>query len=217
MNAIRSFAAWALVGATVSAFQPTGPNRMTKSSPLQRHLSISLPNRHHFILHQSTQVEEEEEEEMEFIFVSPEQISFLRKEANQREANKKLPKHFLPAEESKEVSQETVDEISKLFESSELIEVRGVSRDQKKQVFDTGYGLAATLEDVFEKPVVVVDIKGFAVKLYCPWDDEEQVGRIQLRTNYRPGQWKRKAKAIRDNRGQVILDENGKTIKEIPE
>lgn len=213
----RSFAALALVGATASAFQSTCSNRMTKHSPLQRHLSLSCPIRRHSILYQSSQVEEEEYEEVEFIFVSAEQISFLRKEANKRQANKKLPKHFLPAEESMEVSPETIDTISKLFETSELIEVRGVSRDKKKKVFDTANELAATLEDVLEKPVVVVEIKGFAAKLYCPWDSDEKGGQIQLRTNYKPGQWSRKPKAIRDNRGQIVMDENGKSIKEIPE
>mmetsp|Transcript_4600 Transcript_4600/g.7661 ORF Transcript_4600/g.7661 Transcript_4600/m.7661 type:complete len:80 (-) Transcript_4600:261-500(-) len=79
--------------------------------------------------------------------------------------------------------------------------------------------MAGMLEDAFEKPVVVVDIKGFAAKLYCPWDsDDNGVGqRIQLRSSYKPGQWTRKAKPIRDIRGQIILDENGKSIKEIPE
>lgn len=155
-------------------------------------------------------------------FVSPEQISLLRKEALKRESRKKLPKFFLPPEETMEVTTETIDAISNLFDASELIEVRGVSRDTKKLVFDTAHGLASTVEDEMEKPVVVVDIKGFAVKLFCPWDDEQGGGnnagkRIQLRTSYKPGQWTRKAKPIRDNRGQIITDEDGKSIKEIPE
>jgi hypothetical protein len=73
--------------------------------------------------------------------------------------------------------------------------------------------------------VVVVEIKGFAVKLYRPWccesDDEDEMtmreGQIQLRTNYKPGQWTRKAKPIRDIRGQIITDEYGNSVKEIPE
>lgn len=215
---IQLLAAWALAGATVSAFQPTCSNRLTSPSTRQGPPSLRCRNRHLFAVYQSSQeVEEEEEYEVVEFFVSAEQISFLRKEARQRESSKKLPKHFLSPEESMEVTPETIDTISKLFETNELIEVRGVSRDKKKQIFDTAYGLAATLEDAAEKPVVVVDIKGFAAKLYCPWDSDEKGGRIQLRSNYRPGQWTRKPKALRDNRGQVIMDENGKSLKEVPE
>mmetsp|Transcript_37284 Transcript_37284/g.79489 ORF Transcript_37284/g.79489 Transcript_37284/m.79489 type:complete len:165 (+) Transcript_37284:1631-2125(+) len=160
-------------------------------------------------------------------FISPEQISLLRKEATKRESQKKLPKFFLSPDESMEVTLETIHEISKLFTTSEIIEVRGVSRDKKKQVFDIAHGLAATLEGAMEKPVVVVHIKGFSVKLYCPWDDDHEHGgssignnpirRIQLRTSYEPGQWTRKAKPIRDNKGQIVLDGNGKSVKNIPQ
>lgn len=220
----RTFVAWVLVD-TASAFQCPNNSRMASSpSILQPHLS--RPNRHHTILHQSPQddvpSDDDEEYEMVEFFVSPEQISLLRKEALKRESRKKLPKLFLPAEETLEATSETIEAISNLFDASELIEVRGVSRDAKKLVFDTAQGLASTVEDEMEKPVVVVDIKGFAVKLYCPWDDEQGGGgnagkRIQLRTSYRPGQWARKAKPIRDNRGQIIRDEDGKSVKEIPE
>ena len=169
--------------------------------------------------------EEDEEEEVTEFFISPVQIAFLRKEATKRESNRKLLKFTLPAEENTmEIAPETIDEICDLFEEQELIEVRGVSRDAKKRVFYMAHALANTLEDAMEKPVVVVDIKGFAVKLYCPWDDDDEEGdegrvgkRIQLRSNYRPGQWTRKAKPIRDDRGQIITDGDGNSMKEIPD
>ncbi|KAL7534802.1 hypothetical protein ACHAXR_006089 [Thalassiosira sp. AJA248-18] len=225
MTAFRMMAAWtlALAATTASAFQSTSLspiNRSTKmtslpSPPLHRHHSIIAT------IHQSTQnVQEEEEEEYEMVefIISPEQLITLRKEAIKREARKKLPKFFLPPD-GDGASPETINDISSLFDTSELIEVRGVSKDAKKRVFDTAHGLAASLEDKIEKPVVVVDIKGFAVKLYCPWvgDEGGDSTKIQLRNSYKPGQWTRKAKPIRDNRGQIIMDENGKSIKEIPE
>jgi hypothetical protein len=175
-------------------------------------------------LHQTAQDVEQDEEEYEMVefTVSAEQIAMLRKEANQRDARKQLPKFFLAQEESAEASPETINEILALFDKDELIEVRGVGKGKKKQAFEKCNELAAILEDTIEKPVVVVDVKGFAVKLYCPWVDDEEgangkLGRIQMRTSYKPGQWSRKPKALRDNRGQVILDEDGKSIKEIPE
>eukprot|EP00579_Thalassiosira_antarctica_P008467 CAMPEP_0201899636 /NCGR_PEP_ID=MMETSP0902-20130614/50822_1 /ASSEMBLY_ACC=CAM_ASM_000551 /TAXON_ID=420261 /ORGANISM="Thalassiosira antarctica, Strain CCMP982" /LENGTH=218 /DNA_ID=CAMNT_0048433087 /DNA_START=27 /DNA_END=683 /DNA_ORIENTATION=+ len=218
MHAFRMAASWVLVVATTaSGFQLMGSNRMQSPSPLQRHQLSPRSNHHLSTLHQSNEDEEEEGEMVEF-FVSPEQIGLLRKDAIKRDSNKKLPKFYLPADQSMEITQETINEISNLFKTSELIELRGVSKDIKKQVFDTAYGMAATLEDTIEKPVVVVDTKGFAVKLYCPWDESNTAdGRIQLRTSYKPGQWTRKPKAIRDNKGQVVLDESGKSIKEIPQ
>jgi hypothetical protein len=172
--------------------------------------------------------EEEQEQTMVDFFVSPVQIAYLRKEANKRESNRRLVRYNLDPQETttaSHISPDTIRDISNLFDTSELVEVRGISKDTKKRVFDAAHGLAGTLEEAFERPVVVVDIKGYAAKLYCPWDDDDdddesgtgRDGRIQLRSNYRPGQWTRKAKPIRDNRGQIITDEDGMSIKEIPE
>lgn len=169
---------------------------------------------------QEANYDEEEEEELVEFFVSPEQISVLRKEANKRDKTNKLVKFFLPQEESLELSEQSMNEISALFEKSELVEVRGVSKGEKKGVFDVAYAMAEILEDeIIGKPVVVVEIKGFAVRLYCPWLDDEgdSSKRIKLFTSYRPGQWTRKPKPLRNAYGQIITDENGKSIKEIPE
>jgi hypothetical protein len=219
----RVFSAWAVMVATASAFQPALSKNGIQSKSCRQSNNLPRLNRRQSTMRQSKDLllaEVEEQEEMIEFFVSPVQIAFLRKEANKRESSKRLLRFSLPPQETAEISPETIEEISNLFDRSEIIQVRGVSKDAKKKVFDSAHGLAAMLEDSFEKPVVVVDIKGFAMKLYCPWDDDEQEGRsgrIQLRTNYRPGQWMRKAKAIRDNRGQIITDEDGMSVKEIPE
>lgn len=230
MHVFQMVAAWTLAVATtaVSAFQSTTSSNIMPSR--HHHQSTLRPNNHQqniiLLRHSTVNVEDVEEEEYEMVefFVSPDQISLLRKEAIRRDSNKKLPKFYLPPDESMLEITETstsITDISKLFETSELIEVRGVAKGHKKAVFDTAHGMAGMLEDAFEKPVVVVDIKGFAAKLYCPWDSDEVDGgvgqRIQLRSSYKPGQWTRKAKPIRDIRGQVVLDENGKSIKEIPD
>jgi len=171
--------------------------------------------------------EDDIDDEVIDFFVSPEQISFLRKEANKREARNKLPRFNLSTssqqEDMENLPNETIDAISTLFEQSELIEVRGVSKNSKRKVYEMAQTLASTLENVYETPVIVVEIKGFAVKLYRPWSEDEddnetmREGRIQLRTNYKPGQWTRKAKPIRDFRGQIITDEFGNSVKEVPE
>ena len=130
---------------------------------------------------------------------------------------------------SMEITIETIDHICNvLFAKHEIIEIRGIGKDDKKSVHYIANAIANTLEDAINKPVVVVDVKGHAVRYYCPWDDDDEnekddknnesrVGkRIELRTKYRPGQWTRKAKPIRDNRGQIVTDVNGNSIKEIP-
>ncbi|KAL3808544.1 hypothetical protein ACHAXA_002711 [Cyclostephanos tholiformis] len=228
---VHVYSTWALVvAATASALQLAPSNNGIQSISCRRQVTNAPRRLNPYrpstmrisqVLFLADEGEEQEDMTVDF-FVSPVQIAFLRKEANKRESNKRLPKFNLPPQETADVSPETLSEISNLFDKSELIEVRGMSKDSKRKVFDTAHGLAGTLEDAFEKPVVVVDIKGYAVKLYCPWDNDDEHGvkrggRIQLRSNYRPGQWTRKAKSIRDNRGQIITDEDGLSIKEIPE
>ena len=121
-----------------------------------------------------------------------------------------------------EITIETIDRICNvLFAKHEIIEIRGISKDDKKSVRYIANAIANTLEDAINRPVVVVDVKGHAVRYYCPWDDDDdenekddmnnegRVGkRIELRTKYRPGQWTRKAKPMRDNRGQIVTDVN---------
>jgi hypothetical protein len=199
-----------------SAFQALPPSPLQRSNnnfSITKTRTITLFQSHY----QDGDDDGEEENLFEF-FVSPEQILVLRKEANKRERNKKLLKFFLPREESLAISQQSKDEISSLFEKSELIEVRGLSKDQKKGVFDAAYSMAEFLEVEIGKPVAVVEIKGCAVRLYCPWleDKCDSSKRIKLFTSYRPGQWTRKPKPIRNAFGQIVTDENGKSIKEIP-
>jgi len=215
-----------LMSTLVSSFQPSTPTKILKRHGSHTIIRQSCYYKSPINLYQSTQEdtiqqqeEEDDEEDYELVefFVSPNQIDILRKEANKRKARKALPTFFMPAGDSTEVSEETLKEISNLFETNEIIEIRGISKDKKKLVFDMSYALAETIEDSMEKPVVVVEVKGFAAKLYSPFDNEEQGKRIHLRSSYKPGQWKRKPKAIRDNRGQIILDENGKSIKDVSE
>ncbi|KAK1748213.1 hypothetical protein QTG54_000152 [Skeletonema marinoi] len=202
-----------------SAFQASTPSIRLLPCQSQRSINTQYTLKSKTTLYQS-EIQEQEDDELVEFFISQEQIGVLRKEANKRDRVKKLQKHFLPQEESMELSQQSMDEISALFEKSELIEVRGVSKGRKKGLFDTANAMAESLEEEIGKPVVVVDIKGFAVKMYCPWLDGEDFDtskRIKLFTSYKPGQWTRKPKGIRNEYGQIVLDENGKSIKVIPD
>jgi len=97
----------------------------------------------------------------EFFVVSPVQIAFLRKESTKRESNRKLPIYTLPPEEhAMKIAPEMINDICEIFDGHELVEIRGVSGDDKKRVYYTAYALANTLEDAMERSVVVVDIRG---------------------------------------------------------
>ncbi|KAL3791903.1 hypothetical protein HJC23_010763 [Cyclotella cryptica] len=196
-----------------NAFQ----TKITQSTSQRNSLQlIQRPPIHSITDEDTNYFDDDDLAEGEEFFVSQEQIMFLRKEAAKRESNRKIPKFVLSSEESTEISQETMDKIIKLFDASEIIEVRGISRDVKKNVYDTANSLAVLLEEEMGRPVVIVIIKGFAAKLYCPWDDDRN-NKIQLRTSYKPNQWSKKPKPLRDNRGQIIKGEDGKSIKVIPE
>lgn len=202
------------------AFQATTPSIRPLSCQSHKSINTQYTLKTKTTLYQSEIQEEEDDEGLVEFFISQEQIGVLRKEANKRDRVKKLQKYFVPQEEAMELSQQSMDEISTLFEKSELIEVRGVSKGQKKGLYDTANAMAESLEEEIGKPVVIVDIKGFAVKMYCPWVDGEDFDtskRIKLFTSYKPGQWTRKPKPVRNEYGQIVLDENGKSIKVIPE
>jgi hypothetical protein len=171
------------------------------------------------ILQQSDGDDYDEEEDYddqqgEEFFVSPANIKVLRKEATKREVGRELPKFVLPPDEQSEISEETLSGIINLFDEAEIIEVKNISKNAKRYVYATTNDLAALLEEEMGQPVVIVSIKGFTARLYSPWVEEDRRGRIVLRTSYRPNQWKKRPRPVRDNRGQVIRGEDGKSIKE---
>ena len=219
----------ALLAARSGAFQPPPRSLGVPNHP--RTAAACLPA-HHIDRRDSSlaataseehdgEVDYDEYELVEF-HVTPEQVASLRKEAAKRDSRRKLPRFFLPPEETavsvgSPPSPGTMDGILRLLEDDELVEVRGVSKDSKKRAFDACHLLAGMVEDALEKPVVVVEQKGFAVRLYSPFDEEGRDGRIELRSSYEPGKWRRKAKPVRDIRGQIVRGEDGKSIKEVPE
>ena len=87
----------------------------------------------------------------------------------------------------------------------EMLQVRGVSKHNKRRVFDKSNQLADDLSTQMQRPVFVVNIKGHSVTLYCGSNDERK-RKIILRSSYQEGNWELKMKAPRDHRGQIIKD-----------
>ena len=140
-------------------------------------------------------------------YVSPNQIKELRKEAAKRRARRELAHFKLPASETfGEFTEETLTAVCNLLAKNELVEVRGISRDKKREVFATTeeLGLALSEQGNF---VTVVEQKGFASTFYCPGDDEVVGKKIIRRTSFKEGQWTKKPKPKRDNKGQIIKGE----------
>ena len=162
------------------------------------------------------ETDEFDEDDMEEFVITPSQVKALRKEARQRRARKALRSYALLPEEGSSgspLTEKTATAISRLFEENELVEIRAVSKDDNKEVFNASELLATNLELACERIVVPIDIKGFKVVMYSPME-EGTPGKIPMRSSFQEGKWSRKPKAIRDNRGQVTIDENGKSIKE---
>lgn len=140
------------------------------------------------------------------IGLSPPQIKMLRKEASKRKARSDLTRYPLPLDESfGPFSIETLKSISELLHHHELVEVRAISKGQKRMVYDASEQLAFEVAMELGREVFVIDIKGFSATLYCPGGDD-MVGRIRLRTSYQPGAWTKRPKPKRDNRGKVIKE-----------
>ena len=125
-------------------------------------------------------------------YVSPNQIKELRKEVAKRRARRELAHFKLPASETfGEFTEETLTAVCNLLAKNELVEVRGISRDKKREVFATTeeLGLALSEQGNF---VTVVEQKGFASTFYCPGDDEVVGKKIIRRTSFKEGQWTKK-------------------------
>ena len=124
-----------------------------------------------------------------------------------RRARRKLTQFKLPQEESHgEFTEETLAAICGLLAKNELVEVRGISRDRKREVFATTEELGMALSEQ-GKFVSLVETKGFAATFYCPGEDEVVGKKIVRRTSYKENQWTKKPKPKRDNRGQIIKGE----------
>lgn len=143
----------------------------------------------------------------DYMPLTPMQIKTLRKEITKRRARKQLPKEWLPESETiGPFAEDTLTTICKSLEKNELVEVRGISKDDKRDVFRTSEELAYYLSNCVEKDIERVDTKGHASVFYCPGKT------IKLRTSYRPNQWNKRAKPLRDNSGQII-----KSVREMNE
>jgi hypothetical protein len=142
-------------------------------------------------------------------FPTAAQKKVLRLEASKRQARKEMISFHLPEPETRgPFSKETMLALMKLLNENELVDVKGVSKNNISQVFNTLILLSTELEIEMQKNVCLVRPKGFSGVLYSPGEDESHPYRIQLRTSVgQKNVWTKRSKALRDNRGKIVLEE----------
>lgn len=143
------------------------------------------------------------------VYLSDNQIATLRKEASKRIANQRMPTLFLQESETNGDFAASIAEICTALTTSELVQVRGLSRDSKKQIRNVADLLAMALGVEMGKDVNLVECKGHAAVYYCPVEDDRadqlDLPKIKLFTSVgKKNEWTRKPKSVRDNRGQII-------------
>jgi hypothetical protein len=154
----------------------------------------------------ASSVEELQDDDDEFSLTQL-QVKALRKEMNFRKSTKTLTNLYLsPDEGTGPFSKETMEDIVYELNKNEMVTVRAISKEERKDVHNVSARLAMEVGmEMGDKPkdaVYVLDITGHAATLYCPSDDEEKA--IKVRTTGKANNWKRRVKAERDSSGQII-------------
>ena len=113
-------------------------------------------------------------------------------------------------------SADTINEIWKLLQTHELIQIRGVAKGDKRSVFTVASRLCLELEmlqpasdDGVTLPVALLQTKGHVATIYSPTLDLEDPNHFPLRTSVgQKNTWTAREKAPRDHRGQIIRDDS---------
>jgi RNA-binding protein YhbY len=151
-------------------------------------------------------------------FPTPSQLKVLRKEATKRQASNTMARALLPPEEMYGPFTSSLPQIMSLLEERELVDVRGISKTDNRDVRAIAERLVNDLELELQRDVTIVSIKGYTATLYCPMmNNDNSSTKIQLFTSVgQKNSWVRRPKAPRDNRGQIIKDNNNSDNKATP-
>ncbi|CAB9522761.1 expressed unknown protein [Seminavis robusta] len=144
-----------------------------------------------------------EPEESERRGISPNQIKTLRKEASKRLARKLLVQRTF--ENDNDSFDEFLQRVCQDLDDNELVQVRGVSLEDKRLVYQSAHQLAYDLSVVLQRGITVVQIQGHAVTLFSPSSDPKK-RKMLLRTSFQEGAWTPREKAPRDHRGQIVKE-----------
>ncbi|KAL3915920.1 MAG: hypothetical protein SGARI_008079 [Bacillariaceae sp.] len=152
----------------------------------------------------------------------------MKKEAKRRNARKKLKYFSLPEEETNGPwSPETFQEVWGLLTQHEMILLKGLCRDDKKEVFQTAKWFCEDMEEListsqsyeeegeeedeedadeeFSLPVALLSVEGHKALIYCPTLPVDHPNSFRLRTSVgQKNVWSMRPKPLRDDSGQII-------------
>ena len=129
-------------------------------------------------------------------YLTPQQVKALRKEVSKRSKQRKL--QSVPFDDN----DNCLDEAASILQTDELVQIRSISIEDKRKVFDTVESLAEELSLHMQFPVFLVDTQGHKAVYYSP-----TTNKIQLRTTGKLNQWEKRPRKPRDNAGQIIREE----------
>lgn len=185
---LRLFFACLFLIAMVESFQIVQPWKRQQKGPISLRQSV--------VVLQSADDENSQP-------VTPNQLKTLRKELSKRNARKTLAS--IKYVEDDEDDGKFLSKICELLEDNELAQVRGVSLNNKRRIFQKAEQLTFDLTNSMGREVTMVDMKGHSVSYYCP-NSEESKRKIILRSSYQENAWEKSPKKPRDHRGQIIND-----------
>lgn len=155
----------------------------------------------------ASSVEELQEDDDDEFSLTQLQVKALRKEMNFRKSTKALTNlHLSPGEGTGPFSKETMEDIVHELNKNEMVTVRAISKEDRKDVHNVSARLAMEVGMEMgykvKDAVYVLDISGHAATLYSPSDDEDKA--IKVRTTGKANNWNKRVKAERDSSGQII-------------
>ena len=163
-------------------------------------------------------------------FPTDKQRMAIKKEAKQRKSRKQLPYFSLSEEEMDgEWSDETFSTVWKQLTETEMMEIKGICRTDRRAVFRQAKIFCEELEDMISSsnedeeddneedeedetssglPVALISTKGHTALIFCPTLPQEHPDKFVLRTSVgQKNVWRSRPKALRDNRGQIIKEQ----------
>ena len=154
-------------------------------------------------------------------FPTASQRAEIKKEAKSRKSRRQMPYFTFSDEESDGPwSDETVQAIWKQLTETEMMELKGICREDRRDVFQTAKLFCEELEDLISPssgsdddeegmslPVALISAKGHSALIYCPTLPIDHSDKLILRTSVgQKNVWKARPKKLRDNRGQIIKE-----------
>lgn len=149
----------------------------------------------------------------------------IKKEAKKRRARRQMPYiSFSDDEANGPWSDETMMAVWKQLTESEMVELKGICRQDLRDVFQTAKWFCEDLEELIAPagsnaedeedgdgdiylPVALISTKGHTALIYCPTLPVDHPEKFILRTSVgQKNVWKARPKAPRDGSGQIIKD-----------